>query len=102
MTRLVVTTDADSDFHDIAAYLQREAGERIAADYGRRFDLALQRVCRFPRSGSPRPRLGAATRVVPVPPYLMVYDYNMENDTVVLLRILHERRNITQPLLRRS
>jgi toxin ParE1/3/4 len=102
MTRLVVTTDADSDFDDTIAYLQRQAGERVAADYGRQFDLVLHRVCQFPRSGSPRPALGAMTRVVRVSPYLVIYDYSIENDTVVLLRILHERRNITRSLLRRS
>ena len=32
MTRLVVTSDADSDFVDIFAYLQQNAGERTAVD----------------------------------------------------------------------
>jgi plasmid stabilization system protein ParE len=33
MTELVVTADAEADFHHILAYLQREAGAQVADDY---------------------------------------------------------------------
>jgi plasmid stabilization system protein ParE len=68
MTRLVVTADADADFDCIVAYLHREAGARIAADYGRRFTLALERLVKFPLSGPVRPTLGANARVALVSP----------------------------------
>jgi toxin ParE1/3/4 len=96
VTRLVVTADADSDFDNILTYLQQQAGERVAVDFGRRFDLTLRRLAQFPRSGSPRPALGAIARVARVSPYLPIYDYDGEDEAVILLRILHERRNITR------
>ena len=102
MTRLVVTSDADSDFVDIFAYLQQNAGERTAVDYSRRFDVTLRRLVRFPRSGSPRPALGAITRAARVSPYIMIYDYDPKDDAIMLLRILHERRNITGELVPRG
>jgi plasmid stabilization system protein ParE len=43
MTRLVVTADAETDTNDILEYLEREAGSRIAEDYGRRFRAAIVR-----------------------------------------------------------
>ena len=98
MTRLVVTANADSDFEDTLAYLQQEAGARIAIEYGRRFDVTLRRLVQFPRSGSPRPALGASARVARVPPNLLIYDYNQAD--AVILRILHERRNMTRKLIR--
>ncbi len=102
MTRLVVTSDADSDFEDIFAYLQQNAGERVAVDCSRRFEVTLRRLVQFPRIGSPRPALGATARAARVSPYLLIYDYDPKDDAIVLLRILHERRNITGELIRRG
>ena len=101
MTSLVVTTDADADFDDILAYLRREAGIHLAVGYGGRFDLALQRLIKFPQSGPRRPALGKNVRIAIVPPYLLIYDYTPEDDRIILLRVLHERRNITGELVRR-
>ena len=36
------------------------------------------------------------------PPYILIYDYEPAEDAIVLLRILHERRNITAELVRRE
>lgn len=58
MTRLVVTTDAESDTSDILDYLEREAGPRIAEDFGRRFRVAIERFVDLPETGPPRPLLG--------------------------------------------
>jgi plasmid stabilization system protein ParE len=77
MTRLVVTVDAEADTRDILAYLERNAGPLVAAKYGRRFRLTLQRVVDMPGMGSPRPALG------------LIYDYVAGGDTLTLLRILH-------------
>jgi len=101
MTRLVVTTDADADFTDVVAYLQRKAGPRVAANYGRRVKHTLERLVEFPQSAAPRPVLGPNARIAIVSPYIPIYDYEPDVDTIVLLRILHERRNITQDLVRR-
>jgi plasmid stabilization system protein ParE len=39
-------------------------------------------------------------RVAVIPPYILIYDYGLEDDTLVLLRVLHERREITPELIR--
>ncbi len=101
MTRLVVTVDAAADTNEILTYLEREAGSLIARDYGRRFRLTVERLVELPQSGAPRPALGTNARIAVVFPYILVYDYARDEDTLTLLRILHGRRNITRDLLRR-
>ena len=102
MTRLLVTADADSDFNDIISYLQQNAGARVAQNYTRRFNATLDGLLLFPQTGSPRPGLGPNVRIAVVSPYILIYDYLARDDTLVLLRILHEKRNITRRLVRRS
>jgi toxin ParE1/3/4 len=101
MTRLVVTPEADADGIEIIAYLYREAGVRVAEEYNRRFQHTLARLVDLPETGAPRKSLGTYTRVAIVQPYLLIYDYVPEDDTLTLLRILHGRRNITVALLGR-
>lgn len=100
MTRLVVTADAETDTAEILNYLSTEAGPRVAEDFGRRFRIAIERFVRIPGVGAPRPVLGKTTRASIVFPYVLIYDYTEDDDTVTLLRILHGRRNITRGLLR--
>ncbi len=52
-------------------------------------------------SAGPRPSLGPNTRVAVVAPYLFIYDYTLDDDTLTLLRILHGRRNVSRALLAR-
>jgi toxin ParE1/3/4 len=101
MTRLVVAADADTDTTEILEYLAREAGRSVADDYGRRFQMAIERLVRMPGSGPPRRALGPNAHIAIVYPYVLIYDYAREDDTVTLLRILHGRRNITRGLLNR-
>ena len=101
MTRLVVTADAEIDTDRILSYLEREAGPRVAVEFGQRFQQTIERLVALPLSGAPRPSLGPKARIAIVFPYILIYDYTDENDTLTLLRILHGRRNITRDLLRR-
>jgi plasmid stabilization system protein ParE len=41
MANLVVTEDADGDLEEILAYLEREAGPRVAENYGRKIGDCL-------------------------------------------------------------
>jgi plasmid stabilization system protein ParE len=101
MTRLVVTLEADADAIEILDYLHREAGGRVAEFYNHRFQLTLDRLVDFPESGALRPTLGINTRIAVVPPYLLIYDYTRDDETLTLLRILHGKRNINPALLGR-
>lgn len=102
MTRLIVAADAKTDLDDILGYLEREAGAETAVAYSERFTETLERLIQFPRSGAPRPALGDNARVSILLPYLLIYDYLDDDDTLHLLRVLHGKRDITQKLLSRS
>jgi plasmid stabilization system protein ParE len=93
MAKLVVTADAENDTREILEYLTTEAGPRVAEKFGRRFRLAIERFVAIPGVGSPRPSLGTDIRISVVFPYVLIYAYEGDSDTVTLLRILHGRRN---------
>lgn len=93
MAKLIVTADAENDTRDILEYLRSEAGPRIAEKFGRRFKAAIERFASIPGVGAPRPALGANVRISVVFPYVLIYEYECDDDTVTLLRILHGRRN---------
>jgi toxin ParE1/3/4 len=101
VTRLVVTADAERDTSAVLDYIETQAGRRVAAEFGSRFQQTIERLVALPLSGAPRPSLGPAARIAIVFPYILIYDYTGEEDTLTLLRILHGRRNITRDLLRR-
>jgi toxin ParE1/3/4 len=101
MTRLVATPRFRVDTHEILNYLETVAGPRVAATYSDRIGQTIVRLVAFPETGARRSALGANTRVAPVPPYLLIYDYTPAEDALILLRLLHGRRNITAALLRR-
>lgn len=98
MTRLVVTEDADADIEEVLAYLEREAGPRVAEDYGRKFGACLARLVEFPGIGTRRPTLGADTRIGIVRPYILIYDYVSAADTLTLLRICSRQAQHHPPL----
>ena len=43
--------------------------------------------------------LGPDTRIAIIPPYVAIYDYT--EDTVMILRVVHGRQNITAALITR-
>jgi len=96
MTRFVLTDSAKADTAEIIDYLAREAGARVAEDYGRRFRTTIERLADLPETGTPRSRPGRNIRITVVYPYLLIYRYTRQDDTLTLLRILHGRRNITR------
>jgi len=100
MTRLVVTPDAERDIDDVISFLAHDAGPAVAANYVRRFRLTLERLVDLPETGAPRPSLGPHARIGIVSPYVLIYDFVRAEDELVLLRILHGRRNITRDMLR--
>lgn len=99
MASVIASANARQDVADIAAYLAAEAGQRTAAKYLDLFAEAYDRLAAYPESGVRRPRLGRVTRIDVVSPYIVIYDYELEHDTVIVLRILHGARKITRKLL---
>ena len=57
------------------------------------------RLALFPRSGMRRESLGRNIRIGVVEPYIVIYQYR-QPDTVLIVRVLDGRRNITRRLVR--
>ena len=92
------TRAALADLVMIAEDLSVQASTAVAERYERRVIDAFDLFERHPSLGSPRPELGAATRLWTVPPYVIFYDQNASDVTV--LRVLHGSRKITPDVLR--
>ena len=100
MARVLVSVPAKQDVRDILTHLNDRAGYRVANRYAADFKRAYRILAEFPESGSRRPALGPDARVKLVHPYLVIYDYLL--DDVTVLRILHAHREITMASLARS
>lgn len=100
MTVRLVQETASRDLDEILDFLEAEADGPVALRYAVAFQSAFYRITKFPQLGAPRPKLGSDTRLVIVQPYLIFYDHLVAQDHVHVLRILHERRNITAQLLK--
>lgn len=102
MARVRLAPEARQDFDDILDYLRRMAGPRIADRYADLIVAAVERLSEFSGIGTPRPELGAETRLLVIHPYLLIYDGDQASEEVNVLRILHGSRNITEELIRRG
>jgi plasmid stabilization system protein ParE len=100
MTRIIVSPKANADFLDILDYLTNLAGYVVANKYASDLAEIYDRLSMFPEIGSSRPSLGSQARIMVISPYVVVYDYLRENDTVRIVRIVDGRRNVTRRLVR--
>ena len=100
MTRLVVTKRAQVDIETIALDLGFRAGNATASRYVGDFHRFYDQIARFPSSGAPRPRLGKGIRMGSIRPYAIIYRFDLANDMIFVLRVLHGKRHITRALLR--
>jgi plasmid stabilization system protein ParE len=93
MARLIVTDRADLDLSDIIEYLRKKAGAEVSMRYRLDINGVFERLTMFPKSGMPRRELGRHIRISVVSPYVIFYEH--QEDNVTILRILDGRRNIT-------
>jgi plasmid stabilization system protein ParE len=100
MTRVVVSPQAGDDLLQIIIALTAAAGPETADRWDRKIWQAVDDISQFPGSGAPRPVLGENVRIVPVLPYVIIYEHVRGTDVVYLLRVVHGRRNISQDMLR--
>ena len=98
MARVSITEQAKRDVRRILSDLNDRAGFSVAERYAAKFKATYHRLAEFPASGARRPALGSNTRIAIVLPYVIIYDY--EGESVMVLRVLHGRRNITRDLIR--
>lgn len=88
---------ADSDLDDIWLYIASESGSVDVAD--RVIDSIVGRfllLARYPRIGRSRDELRTGLRSFPVGDYVVFY--RISGEYVVILRVLHGRRDIERLL----
>lgn len=96
--QLVYHEKAASDLERIFRYVEANSGPNVAADLVLRINEVLTGVVtRQPRSGRQRPEFGADVRSFPIVPYVAFY--KIEPKRIVVLRVLHGRRDLRQPLM---
>ena len=74
------------------------AGPAVARRYNQELNAVFERLAMFTESGAQRKSLGPYARIAVVAPYVVVYDY--QDNTVVIVRVLDGRRDITRRLVR--
>ena len=99
MARLVVAGPARLDVREILVSLGQVAGIAVARRYGARFKAMYRYIAQYPAAGAPRPALGPHARIRVVQPFVIIYDYNEYE--VTILRVVDGRRQITPALLAR-
>jgi plasmid stabilization system protein ParE len=102
MAQVRLSGQSRRDLLTLLEHLTDKAGARVARKYEQLIQKAVVRLRRFPESGSPRPELGEATRIVIVDPYVIFYDWLPEQETALILRILHGRIEMTAGVLARG
>jgi len=89
-----VSPQAESDLDDIWLYVAKQSGSMDVAS--RQIDSLADRflfLARFPRAGRVRDlELGKGLRSFPVGEYVIVYC--VEGDDVLILRVVHGRREL--------
>jgi len=90
---LTRTSRAEEDLIDIWTYVAQEnpsAADRLLD----RIDARLQQLSLLPSSGPTRDDLPAGTRHLVIGNLLAFY--RVEGDSVLILRVMHGKRNITE------
>jgi toxin ParE1/3/4 len=101
MARVLFTASADADAAAIFSYLRREAGKGTVIKYRALFRRLYEQLADFPDSGAPREALGPSIRIRVVAPYIVIYRYSEADNTVIVHRIVHGSREVTDEILRR-
>jgi toxin ParE1/3/4 len=89
--RLVVSRDADDDLLQIVRYLA-ERHPAAARGVAEEIDRKFSGLTYFPLMGRDRRSLGAGVRSIVAGTYVIFY--RVEPDRVVIMRVLHGRRDI--------
>jgi toxin ParE1/3/4 len=96
--KIVLAPRATHDLIRLYDYLEERAGARLARSYIDRIDALFDVLADFPGIGAPRPELGASVRSSGIWPYVIFYQVG--DDSLHVLRIVHGRRNITSEILK--
>jgi toxin ParE1/3/4 len=97
MARLTWTRPAIRDLQGIEAWIERSS-PYYAANVVRQVRASVQQLRRFPESGRTVPERSArGYRELIVGTYRVVYRYDHDRDTVVIVTVLHGRQQFRLP-----
>jgi addiction module RelE/StbE family toxin len=90
---------AKADLFEIADYLEKEAGSKVAKAIIQRIRRQIRTLERDAHRYRERSELGPGRRALLIGPWIAFY--RIESDTVFVQRVLHSARNIKPTLYRR-
>ncbi len=96
MLSLRYASPAKRDLAEIADYLDKEAGPKVARTVLLRIRLHIRLLKRDAHRYRERPELGPGRRALLIGPWIAFY--RIEGDTVFVQRILHSARDIKPDL----
>ena len=99
MARIRLTDPAQSDLDEIFAYTVETWGETRANAYLARIGEAIRRAADNPKHGPLKAISNLAFRVVKAERHLVFY--REESTGILVIRILHERRDVSRLLTTR-
>jgi toxin ParE1/3/4 len=99
MARVIIGAKASEDEAAILDDLNAFAGLPTVIKFRTQFRNLYVRLAAHPAIRAPRPHIGPAIRIGIVSPYIIIYRYAGDTDTVIVLRIVHGRRRITRAML---
>jgi toxin ParE1/3/4 len=94
----VIIPRARLDLRAINAYIGERAGRAVAENFIDRMESAIQKLSILPRAHAVQPKFGANVRRMVVKSYLVFYQ--VKDETVYILRVLHGARNITRAMIK--
>lgn len=78
------------DIHDYIAQFDLDAADRIVD----RIVASTERLCTFPRRGTPRPEIARSARSIPVGNYIVLF--RATESMVTIVRIMHGARDVRE------
>ena len=96
---VIYTATAEADVVAIGEYIRDAAGDAVAERFVERLVAATAKLRSKPLSQRVRKELAPDIRAVRVSRYLIFY--RVKAQTVAIVRVLHDARNITADLLKR-
>jgi toxin ParE1/3/4 len=93
---LIWAPRAKRDLVDIWKYFANAASAEIAGNMLRELDRAAKRLANYPFSGRPREDVLPGLRSLLVHPHSIIY--RVAGSTIEIVRILHERRDVSAAL----
>jgi toxin ParE1/3/4 len=94
--RLVLSPRAERDLRDIRDYLVEQASENVAISQLRRIEAVGLDLLDRPFRGRPRSETASNLRSVLAKPYVIFYQ--VEDVSIVVIRVLHGMRDISAAL----